>query len=340
MLTTVTLHGAMGRRFGRTHQFDIATPGEAISALMATCKGFKEWLNTKKDAPFKVFVGDENVGEGALTNPFAGEPIRIMQVVKGSKTQGVGQIILGVVLIVIGALTSAYGGGFLIKIGVTLVIGGVAQVLFAPPPPGSPAEKAANKPNYNFSGPVNTTAQGQPVAVGYGELVVGGAVINAGILGDMYSGNGWSGGGGGCPVPETPIHISPTETIPAGELKPGMRVWTQHEDTLQWDYYEVMEVTRRVENCYEVRLFDGRCLVASWNHRVLVHLESLDLYRWSEISKLEPNSLLAGATMGEVEYSKPAGFHDVMKIMVRDARTYQTHGFTSHNIKNVYDLYN
>ena len=35
--------------------------------------------------------------------------------------------------------------------------------------------------SYTFSGPVNTTAQGQPVPVGYGRLIVGGAVISAGI---------------------------------------------------------------------------------------------------------------------------------------------------------------
>lgn len=38
-----------------------------------------------------------------------------------------------------------------------------------------------NKPSYAFGGPVNTTAQGNPVPIGYGQREIGGAVISAGI---------------------------------------------------------------------------------------------------------------------------------------------------------------
>ena len=44
-----------------------------------------------------------------------------------------------------------------------------------------PSERPENKPSYSFNGAVNTTAQGHPVPVGYGRLVVGSAVISAGI---------------------------------------------------------------------------------------------------------------------------------------------------------------
>ncbi len=50
-----------------------------------------------------------------------------------------------------------------------------------------PAEKPDNQPSYVFNGPVNTTAQGQPVPIGYGRLIVGGAVISAGISIDDIS---------------------------------------------------------------------------------------------------------------------------------------------------------
>lgn len=38
-----------------------------------------------------------------------------------------------------------------------------------------------NQPSYVFNGAVNTTAQGQPVPLGYGRMTVGSAVISAGI---------------------------------------------------------------------------------------------------------------------------------------------------------------
>jgi len=38
-----------------------------------------------------------------------------------------------------------------------------------------------NGASYNFNGPVNTTAQGNPVPLLYGELFVGSSTISAGI---------------------------------------------------------------------------------------------------------------------------------------------------------------
>ncbi|HCW20974.1 MAG TPA: phage tail protein, partial [Achromobacter sp.] len=38
-----------------------------------------------------------------------------------------------------------------------------------------------NGASYNFNGPVNTSAQGIPVPVLYGRMIVGSAVISAGI---------------------------------------------------------------------------------------------------------------------------------------------------------------
>lgn len=45
----------------------------------------------------------------------------------------------------------------------------------------SAKDSAENKPSYNFNGAVNTTAQGNPVPLGYGRMIIGSAVISAGI---------------------------------------------------------------------------------------------------------------------------------------------------------------
>ena len=42
-------------------------------------------------------------------------------------------------------------------------------------------EKPENTPSTYFDGAVNTTAQGHPVPIGYGKLIVGSAVISAGL---------------------------------------------------------------------------------------------------------------------------------------------------------------
>ncbi|SAI70462.1 Phage-related protein%2C tail component [Bordetella ansorpii] len=62
-----------------------------------------------------------------------------------------------------------------------LALGGITQML-APQQRGlSTRDSPDNGASYNFNGPVNTTAQGNPVPVLYGEMFVGSAVVSAGI---------------------------------------------------------------------------------------------------------------------------------------------------------------
>jgi predicted phage tail protein len=117
--------------------------------------------------------------------------IRIAPVVAGAAKSGLGQVLLGAALITaaifmppsIGAISlfgSATVASVVGSIGVSLVLGGVAQML-SPPKDLSPGSQDTSSPSYAFNGAVNTTAQGNPVPVGYGRLIVGSAVISAGI---------------------------------------------------------------------------------------------------------------------------------------------------------------
>jgi predicted phage tail protein len=74
-------------------------------------------------------------------------------------------------------------------IGWGLVLGGVSSLLFTPKTHDPAAtERPENKPSYAFNGPVNTTAQGNPVPVGYGRLRVGSQVISAGLYVEEWAG--------------------------------------------------------------------------------------------------------------------------------------------------------
>lgn len=65
--------------------------------------------------------------------------------------------------------------------GASLALGGVVQML-SPQMGGLRMRQGPeNKPSYAFGGPVNTTAQGNPVGVLYGMREIGGAIISAGI---------------------------------------------------------------------------------------------------------------------------------------------------------------
>lgn len=181
--TTIKLGGELGKQFGRVHHFVVGSVQEAISAMSRMIPGFERELMTSKDRgiTYAVFNGKNNINKDELSNPVDHKSIRIVPVLQGRKA-GVLQTIIGVVLIVIGAFTSFAGGGVLISVGISMVAGGVMQML-SPQPTGlsTSGSSVNNGASYNFNGPVNTTVQGNPVPLLYGKMIVGSAVISAGI---------------------------------------------------------------------------------------------------------------------------------------------------------------
>lgn len=207
-VTTIRLYGPLGALFGRVHQMAVASAAEAVRALCTQLPGFERYLTEAKDKgiEFAVFYGKTNLGEEHLKVPAFGEDIRIAPVIVGRKKGGWFQTIVGVVLVVVGVVLTAFGygaiGAPMWKMGVGLIVGGVVQML-APMPKGVGAQdRPENQPSYAFNGPINTQAQGYPVMVVYGEMICGSAVLSAGInaVDQAYiprKGNSTGGGGGG-----------------------------------------------------------------------------------------------------------------------------------------------
>lgn len=198
----VILAGELGKKYGRVHHFAISTPGEAIRALVANFTEFNSDLihSADRGVGYKVIVDKDPVSdaEKSFHNPFS-KTVRIIPVIMGAKS-GIFNVILGAAIIAAafwtgGASLGATGGltfasvgaqvGF--SIGVSLALSGVSQMLAPQMKAGDPRESPENQPSYTFNGPVNTTAQGQCVPVGYGRLIVGSAVVSAGLTSDQYS---------------------------------------------------------------------------------------------------------------------------------------------------------
>lgn len=191
ILKTVRLYGVLGAKFGRAHRLVVDTPAEATKALCVIIPGFEDYMLKAhlRGMRFAVFKGKENIGKDELHHGSGGEEIRIAPVMAGAKRAGMLQTILGAVLVVAGiaigyfsvGTLSAVGWG-MAKFGAAMMVGGVVQMM-APQAPGlSMRQDPDNKPSYAFGGPVNTTAQGIPVGVLYGEREIGGAIISAGIF--------------------------------------------------------------------------------------------------------------------------------------------------------------
>lgn len=196
-MKTVQLLGELGKKFGRKFELDVKNPAEAVRALCVNFPEFEKHLteSSKRNIVYKVSVGKSNIGLNEFHNPSGKNTIKITPVIAGSKS-GLGQIIVGAAMIV----TAIYlpGSEFawssiaaydavavtataLTYVGTSLVIAGASQMLSPTPQTPNQNEQPDNKPSYVFNGAVNTVAQGYPVPVGYGRMIVGSAVISAGL---------------------------------------------------------------------------------------------------------------------------------------------------------------
>lgn len=190
-MKTIRLHGWLGKKFGRTFKLVVGTPAEAIRALCTQIPGLRKAISDDENG-FKCFAASNNLGEQELHFPFGDREIfHIVPVVAGAK-DGVGQILLGIVMLAAAFFTmgtSLLGQGLLYEavmtglttMGTSLILGGISQLLFAPPEVHS-ADKPENQPSYVFNGAVNTVQQGNCVSLLYGELICGSQVISAGMF--------------------------------------------------------------------------------------------------------------------------------------------------------------
>lgn len=187
-IRTVRLYGRLGARFGRVFRLAVGSPAEAVRALCVQVEGFRRELATshERGIRYACFVGRRNIGEAELELPPGRDDIRIAPVLAGAKQSGLFQTILGAAILAVAyfnpggfltgpMVTAAYG------MGASMALGGVVQMLSPQQTGLSVRDSPDNGASYNFNGPVNTSAQGNPVPLLYGEMVVGSAVISAGI---------------------------------------------------------------------------------------------------------------------------------------------------------------
>jgi predicted phage tail protein len=189
MLSTIRIYGRLAKFLKRrVFKADVSSAAEAVRFLLANFPHLEPELS---QGHYRVSVGAFDLSEDELGHPTGQQEIKIVPVVVGAGA--VGRIIAGVALI---ALSFAVGAGAfglaLAKnlgaiavakgIGISLALGGVSQLLSpVPTVPQGPNTEQDPRKSYSFSGVQNTSRQGVPVPVVYGETLVGSIVISAGI---------------------------------------------------------------------------------------------------------------------------------------------------------------
>jgi predicted phage tail protein len=190
MLRKIKLYGKLAKFIGhRVLEADVASAAEAVRFLLANWPELEAHMN---DQHYRVAVGTYDLTIDELHDPAGAAPISFVPVVAGAGA--VGRIILGAALIVGAFFTGGATIGLLglaapiavstvlLGVGASLVLGGVAQLLTPVPrvPKGVNNDDDPRK-SYSFSGIQNTSRQGVPVPIVYGETIVGSVTISAGI---------------------------------------------------------------------------------------------------------------------------------------------------------------
>jgi predicted phage tail protein len=196
MLKTIRLYGQLAKFVGkRVFKAEVSSAAEAVRFLLAN---FPQLERHMADQYYRVNVGTMDLALEQLHDPSGQQEIKIIPVIGGAGEAGQ-TILLGIAVIALAIITGGIAsagvtlGGFLgigtvgtafVGLGASLVLGGLAQLLTPTPrinQPGTPQDNNDPRKSYSFSGVQNTSRQGLPVPIVYGETLVGSVVISAGV---------------------------------------------------------------------------------------------------------------------------------------------------------------
>ena len=193
MLRKIRVYGRLAKFLGqRVFEADVASAAEAVRFLVVN---FPQLEKHMADQHYRVSVGKYALAMDELHDPAGQQEIKVVPVLAGAGATG--RIIAGVALVALSLLfapgaalaSAAFTLGPMavsigIGVGVSLALGGVAQLLTPTPKinqPGTAQDNNDPRKSYSFSGIQNTSRQGTPVPIVYGETLVGSVVISAGI---------------------------------------------------------------------------------------------------------------------------------------------------------------
>jgi predicted phage tail protein len=173
---TVHLGGNLGTLFGQEWKLFVSSPAEAFRAIDINTKGrFRRYLaedEGKREYHVSLQKEDNCISAEELKNRSGKSDIYLFPVIKG-RNNGWVKILAGAILVVVGAIidyasggTLAAWGGAFIGLGLSLILGGITQLLTPVP------QQNQQLQSYNFQGNASTANQGGCVPLFYGRYLV------------------------------------------------------------------------------------------------------------------------------------------------------------------------
>lgn len=199
-LVEVRLHGHLAERFGRSFEIAVRSPAEALRALSANLPGFSPAFH---EAPFySVLVNGEAIAFEEIACHRGKAVIDFVPSPGGGKSEVGSVLLFAAAMFVTAGLaggmaagaglfsfsTLGFAGGAwgilgagLFNVGMAALFMGIAMATADNSKDANDAESDPSRPSRLFNGAVNTTANGRPVPLCYGELGVGSHVISGGF---------------------------------------------------------------------------------------------------------------------------------------------------------------
>lgn len=212
-MTAIILHGAARARFGPRFDLHVATPQEALRALVKMIKGFREFI---ENADWRIIRGrlkssireGRDCGDIELKLRFGSvQELHLVPVLKGAKPSGIGKIVAGVVILALTIVTAGAFGAFAVgaaglaagvggatvgaglgisyasvaMAAVGIIAAGVSQVISGTPeaPKMNDVEDSTQRVNFLFNGPQNVGKVGQAIPLVFGRRVLAGSVVGS-----------------------------------------------------------------------------------------------------------------------------------------------------------------
>ncbi len=191
-LRVIRVYGTLAKVLKRrTFKAAVHSPKDAIAFLLANFPEVQQYLRPRF---FRINIGNRCINEQELDSPTGLiEEIHIIPSVSGAGGP-VANIIAGVSLIA-ASIFVPFLAPILLPLGIGLTLVGIGQLLS--PTPGVPDEESNPRNSFNFSGVQQTSREGPPVPLVYGDIITGSIVISAGF--DEYDEEiafGFNKGGG------------------------------------------------------------------------------------------------------------------------------------------------
>lgn len=173
---TINFHGEAAKRFGKIHKL----AGEDLPRLFSGLTSrlgpeFKEFVrvNDWHICEDKLKAGND-LGEEDVGKKLGSKVLHFMPAVKGASAAL--RIIAGIILLV--AAYYGFGNSYTVSLGISLILGGVTEML-TKPKLSQPGAINANDQRGStiYNGALNVTTQGGPIPILYGRVQRASSVV-------------------------------------------------------------------------------------------------------------------------------------------------------------------